>query len=139
MPYALVWSAVFALLALWSLTAWALHAVGVWTVMNAGALGGVTAGLGGAWQWPAWLAPWVPPALTAAVADAFTALAPFVHGLLHAAPALAGGVTVAAWGVWAVGGLLLVMLGVAGHAAIVVWRRRASLAMARPDRMVAAG
>jgi hypothetical protein len=42
----LSWFAVIALLALWSLAAWALHAVAVWTVSNAGALTGAASGAG---------------------------------------------------------------------------------------------
>ena len=38
MFYALSWFFVVALLALWSLAAWALHAVAVWTVSNAGVI-----------------------------------------------------------------------------------------------------
>ena len=44
MFYAISWFAVLSLLALWSLAAWALHAVAVWTVSNAGALTGAASG-----------------------------------------------------------------------------------------------
>lgn len=40
MFYALSWSAMFTLLALWSLAAWALHSTAAWTVSKAGALAG---------------------------------------------------------------------------------------------------
>ena len=38
-------------------------------------------------------------------------LAPVVDSLLQAAPALAGGLTVAIWVVWGIGSVLLVLLG----------------------------
>jgi len=73
MFYVISWFAVLSLLALWSLAAWALHAVAVWTVSNAGALtgaaSGATAGVAGL-RLPDWLAPWVPPE----VAQAMTSL-----------------------------------------------------------------
>jgi hypothetical protein len=46
MFYAISWFVVLALVALWSLAAWALHAVGVWTLTNAGALSGAASGAG---------------------------------------------------------------------------------------------
>lgn len=60
MFYLLSWFAVASLLALWSLTAWALHAVAVWSVSNAGALSGVASGVGG-FALPEWLAPYCRP------------------------------------------------------------------------------
>ena len=51
-------------------------------------------------------------------------LGPLVDGLLQAAPALAGAVTVATWLAWGVGSALLVLLGVALHLLIAWWRRR---------------
>lgn len=138
MAYAAVWFVVVILLAFWSLTTWLLHAVGVWTVTNAGALGGVASGAGPL-RLPEWLAPWVPPEVVSSFGELFAALGPLVQGLLQAAPALSGAVTVTAWAVWAIGSLMLVMLGAAGHVGIVVWRRRSGLGLSRPERMVAAG
>lgn len=40
MLYALGWSAVFVLLALWSLASWAFHSAATWTLANAGDLAG---------------------------------------------------------------------------------------------------
>ncbi|MGE4240333.1 hypothetical protein [Ramlibacter sp.] len=119
MFYALSWFVVISLLALWSLTAWALHALAVWTVSNAGALSGA-----GTLSLPAWLSPWVPPELVQAVTQAMAALGPWVDSLLQAAPALAGGLTVATWVVWGIGSVLLVLLGVGLHLLIALWRRR---------------
>ena len=123
MFYALSWFAVLAVLALWSLAAWALHAVAVWTVSNAGALSGAAAGVG-TLAVPDWLAPWVPPELAQWASQAMGALAPFIDRLLQAAPALAGGLTVATWVVWALGSVLLVLLGAGLHLLIALLRRR---------------
>jgi hypothetical protein len=123
MLYALSWFVVFGLLALWSLAAWALHAVAAWTVSNAGVLvagSGATAGL----RLPQWLAPWVPPELAAALASMVAAFTPAVESLLGWAPAFAGGVSVAVWVVWALGSIVLIVLGVVLSALIAVWRRR---------------
>ena len=125
MFYALSWFVVVALLALWSLAAWALNAVAVWTVSNVGALSGAASGAGTI-RLPDWLAPWVPPEIAQSVSQMLAGLGPVVDSLLHAAPALAGGVTVATWVVWGIGSALLLMLGAGVHLLIALWRRRGS-------------
>jgi hypothetical protein len=138
MLYAIVWFVVVSLLSLWSLAAWALQAVGAWTVSNAGALGGATAGAGSL-RLPEWLAPWVPPEVMQSFAALLAGLEPVVQTLLQAAPALASGLTAATWVVWAIGSVLLVALGAAAHALIWIWRRRERHAWARPGQMLSAG
>jgi hypothetical protein len=123
MAYALTWSIIVALLALWSLAAWALHATAVWAVSNAGAFSGAASGIGGI-TLPAWLAPWVPPDLLQAVTALVGALGPAIEQLLQAAPALAGMLTVAAWGLWGFGALLLLLLGGGLHLLIALGRRQ---------------
>lgn len=116
------------MLVLWSVAAWALHAVAVWTVSNAGALSGAVSGaatVAGNLVLPEWLALWVPPVLVESIPKLMVGLAPLINGLLQAAPALADGLTVAAWLGWGMGSALLVLLGVGLHMAIVIWRRRA--------------
>ncbi|MCV2367503.1 hypothetical protein [Roseateles oligotrophus] len=122
MFYALSWFFVIALLALWSLTAWALHAVAVWTVSNAGALTDATSGTG-SMALPDWLAPWVPPEVAQWASSLLGGLAPFIDSLLQAAPALAGGLTVATWVIWGIGSVLLVLLGAGLHLLIALLRR----------------
>ena len=122
MFYALSWFAVLAVLALWSLAAWALHAVAVWTVSNAGALSGAAAGVG-TLAVPDWLAPWVPPELAQWASQAMGALAPLIDSLMQAAPALAGGMTVATWVIWGIGSALLLLLGAGLHLLIALLRR----------------
>jgi hypothetical protein len=123
MFYALSWFVVASLIALWSLAAWALHALAVWTVTSAGALTGAVTGAG-AIALPDWLAPWMPPELGPWVSQLLAGLGPIVDGLLQAAPAFAGGMTVAAWVVWGIGSVLLVLLGAGLHLLIALWRRR---------------
>jgi hypothetical protein len=123
MFYALSWLVVASLIALWTLAAWALHAVVVWTVSNAGALSGAAAGAA-EWALPDWLASWVPPEIGQWVSQLLVGLGPVVDGLLQAVPALAGGVTVATWVVWGLGSVFLVLLGAGLHLLIALWRRR---------------
>ncbi|MCD0424180.1 hypothetical protein LOC51_43835 [Rubrivivax sp. JA1024] len=125
MFHVLSWFAVASLLALWSLAAWALHAVAVWSVSNAGELSGVASGVGTV-ALPDWLAAWLPSETVQAVIQMVAGLGPLVDSLLQAAPALAGGLTVVAWVVWAFGGVLLLLLGAALHLLITLWRRRSS-------------
>lgn len=122
MLYLISWSAVASLVALWSLAAWLLHGAALWVVSNAGAATGVAAGMSGQ-RLPEWLAPWVPPEFAQAVASLLSGLMPMVEGLLQAAPALAGAVTVASWSVWGLGSALLLLLGAGLHLAITLWRR----------------
>lgn len=125
MFYVFSWFAVASLLALWSLAAWALHAVAVWSVSNAGAVSGAASGVSNM-ALPDWLAPWVPTGAVQAVTQLVAGLGPLVDSLLQAAPDLAGGLTVMAWMVWAIGGVLLLLLGAALHVLIALWRRRGS-------------
>ncbi len=123
MLYALSWFAVFSLLALWSLAVWALQALTVWAASNAGALTGAASGLG-VLRLPDWAAPWVPPEILQAANALLAGLLPLFDGLLQAAPALSGGLTVASWVIWSLGAALLVLLGAGVHLVIAVWRRR---------------
>ena len=123
MFYALSWFAVIALLVLWSLAAWALHAVAVWTVSNAGSLTGAASGAGTITV-PDWLAPWVPPDIAQWASQLMAGLAPLIDSLLQIAPSLAGVLTVATWVIWGIGSLLLVLLGAGMHLLIALMRRR---------------
>jgi hypothetical protein len=123
--YALSWSVMLVLLALWSLAAWAFHSIAAWTVSNAGALAegsGATESL----RVPDWLAPWIPPELALAVSSVPSALGPAVEAALSQAPALAGGLSVAVWAVWGVGSALIVILGLVCSRLITVLCRRAA-------------
>ncbi len=135
MLYAVSWLFVALLLALWSLITWAVHAVAVWAVSQAGALSGMASG-SVSLSLPAWLAPWVPPGLTAALTDWASSLGPLLDSLLQTIPALAGGLTVLAWVVWAIGAMLLMLTGAGLHALIAWWRRKSpapALGLARAN------
>jgi hypothetical protein len=136
--YAINWFVVVMLLALWSLTAWALHALGVWTVSNAGALSGAASGVGSL-RLPDWLAPWVPPEIAQLLTAQLSGLGPLVESLLQAAPALAGGLTLVTWVVWGIGSALLVLLGSGLHLLIALWRRHGGGSSPRSGQVVAAG
>ena len=116
------WFVVLSLLALWSLAAWAFHALAAWAMANAGVLAGGTASLPGL-RLPDWLAPWVPPELAKLLESLAAGLAPAVEALLGWAPALAGGLSVAVWVIWAIGGALLVLCGVLLSGLVAVIRR----------------
>ena len=137
MLYALSWFLIFSLLALWSLAAWAVHALAVWTVSNASALTGTASGVTGL-RLPEWLAPWVPPEIGQAMTALLAGLAPAVEGLLQAAPALAGGLTVATWVIWGLGSALLVLLGAGLHVLLAMWRRHGGGSGTRPGPPVVA-
>ena len=126
MFYAFSWFVVFGLLALWSLAAWAFHSITAWTISNAGALtggAGATEGL----RMPDWLAAWVPPEFALALSSMVSAITPAIEAVLGWAPALAGGLSVVVWVVWAIGSVLLVVLGFVVTGLIAVLRRRASM------------
>lgn len=126
MFHALNWVLVSSLLALWSLAAWAFHAVAAWTISNTGALAGGAAAIEGL-RLPDWLAPWLPSELALAFTSTLSAFMPAVEAMLEQAPALAGGLSVAVWVVWAIGSVVLVVLGLVVTGLIAVLRRRASV------------
>ena len=132
------WIVVASILALWSLAAWALHGVAVWTVSNAGALTGSAASVAGL-QLPEWLSLWVPTEVVQSITAMLAGLGPVIDGLLQGAPALAGGLTVMAWVVWGLGAVLLVALGAAVHAFAAMWQRRGAGTMSGARSTVVAG
>ena len=134
MFYALNWFIVFSLLALWSLVSWGFHAIAAWMISNTGALKG-DAGEILSLGVPGWLAPWMPPELASALPAMVSALTPAVDFLLGLAPAMAGVLPVAVWVVWAIGSILLVVLGIVLSAVIALMLRRRS---ARSGRSMAA-
>jgi hypothetical protein len=137
--YALSWSVVFILLALWSLAAWAFHSIAVWTVANSGVLAGGSGAIEGL-RAPDWLAPWIPPELALAFTSMLSAFVPAIEAALNQAPALAGGLSVAIWAVWGAGSALIVILGfVCSGLIAAVLRRRASVFTAPSTGPAAAG
>jgi hypothetical protein len=127
MFYALSRFAVLSLFAMWSLAAWAFHAVALWTVSSAGVLAGKSAAME-VLRLPEWLAASVPPELALAVASFGSLVKPTVDALLGWMPSLGGGLSLAVWAVWAVGAGLLLLLGVALSVLIAVLRRNSAAA-----------
>jgi hypothetical protein len=123
MFYALSWLFVLGLLALWSLGAWALHAITLWSTSNVGALSGHAKAVEEL-NLPAWLAPWFPVEWVSAMKAMAAAMMPMVESVLAHAPDLGGGLSVVVWVLWGAGGLLLLLLGAALHAVIALLRRR---------------
>ena len=123
--YALSWSVMLILLALWSLAAWAFHSIAAWTVSNAGVLAEGSGAIQSL-RAPDWLAPWIPPELALALTSLLSTLSPAIEAALNQAPALAGGLSVAVWTVWGVGSALIIILGLVCSRLITVLRRRAS-------------
>lgn len=137
MFYALSWSVMFILLALWSLAAWAFHSIAAWTVSNAGLLA-VGSGTSEGLRAPDWLAPWIPPELSLAFTSMLSALNPAIEAALKQAPSLADGLSVVVWAIWGVVSALIVILGLVCSRLITVLRRRASVVPATSLRPAAA-
>ena len=122
MVYALNWFLSLALLALWSLACWGMHAVTVWVVSSAGALASGSA-VANAILVPGWLKAWMPPELMGQWEAFVSSVGPMVQAVLEAVPALAGGVTFLAWVLWGLGAVLLVALAVGIHILIALAKR----------------
>lgn len=137
MFYALVWFAVVSLTLLWSLAAWAFHSIAAWTILNAGTLAGGTGAIE-ALRMPDWLAPWVPPELALTLNPMIAFLTPAIEAVLGWAPAMAGGLSIAVWTVWAIGAVLLIVLGFLATGLIAMLSRRTS-ASSTSSKLVAAG
>jgi hypothetical protein len=123
MFYAINWFVSMALLALWSLLCWGLHAAAVWAMSSAGALA-AGASAAHAALLPAWLQGWIPPELAQAIEGWVAAAGPWVQSLLDTVPALAGTVTVLAWAVWGLGAVVLVLMALGIHMLISLLKRQ---------------
>ena len=130
MFYTLTWLLIAVLLTLWSGAAWALHALLGWSGLQAGGLAGLpdhAAALGA----PAWLTLWLPAELQPYWTAALAALGPFFDYLLAIAPGLVAWAGPVVWGLWALGGVVLLVLGVVATLMIRTFKRRFSLAPRR--------
>lgn len=123
MFYAISWFISLALLSMWSVFCWGLHAVTVWVVSNAGALTGGTAVMDPVLV-PVWLKGWIPPELAQQFEALVASVGPIVQTVLATIPALSGTVTVLAWVVWLLGAATLLALAMGAHVAIAVMKRR---------------
>jgi hypothetical protein len=137
MYYALNWFVVVSLLILWSLAAWAFHSIAVWTVANAGTLAG-SAGSIETLQVPVWLAPWIPSEYSSSLNLVVSSLTPAIQTVLEWAPAMADGLSIAVWTVWAIGAVLVIVLGFLVTGLIAVLSRRMSASSTSSTSLAAA-
>ena len=137
MFYALNWFVVVSLFTLWSLAAWAFHSIAAWTISNAGTLAG-GAGSIEALQVPVWLAPWIPAEFASSLNSMIASFAPAIQAVLEWAPAMAGGLSIAVWTVWAIGAVLVIVLGFLLTGLIAVLGRRMSASATSSRSMAAA-
>lgn len=125
MVYALCWFLVFSLFVVWSLLAWTVNAIALWTVSNTNTLTGAASSVKGLLL-PEWMAPWIPSEVEQEVVSVLSGVAPILESVVQAAPELAGGLAQANGVVWAIGSTLLLLLGAGLHLLISMWYRRTS-------------
>ena len=130
MFYTMTWLLIAVLLTLWSAAAWALHALLIWSGIQAGGLAGLP-DHATALAAPAWLTLWLPAELQQSWAAALAAPGPFFDYLLAMAPGLVAWAAPLIWGLWALGGVMLVVLGVVATLMIRTFKRRFSPAPRR--------
>ena len=134
MLYALSWSVVALLFAAWSFAVWALHALGTWVLTRvSGRDTGEVSG-GALPALPDWLMAWVPAEWAQGLQSGLALLGPLAQQLLEAMPAVAGALTLAAWVVWALGAVVLAILGAALHGLAALWRRERAVSVAGSAR-----
>ncbi|PTT92590.1 hypothetical protein DBR42_01640 [Pelomonas sp. HMWF004] len=114
------WALVLLLLALWSVLVMAAQALLSAALTHAGALGS------GDWALPEVLTAWLPVPMAEWLAGTVETLTPQLQWLAGLLPSLAGATTLLAWVVWGLGALLLLLVGVAGHVAVALWRKSAA-------------
>ncbi len=138
MRHGVAWLVTGCLLALWSLGLWALHAVAQWGAGIAGATASV-AGNGAAavarqveaLRPPGWLSAWLPTGAEEQWGAMVSTFTPWGESALIHAPSLVAWLAPAIWVVWALGGVLLLVVGGGLSALIlVINRHRSSPAMA---------
>ena len=120
MIHALLWSVVALSLACWSLLSWAAHALVSWP--------GWRAGNPAAWSaWieqlalPAWLAPWLPAGAFNTVKSAIVASGPLLESVVGSLPIAAAWIVGAVWVVWALGSVILLVLGALGSGLVAAF------------------
>lgn len=117
MAFLVGWMLVLLLMALWSGLVVAVHSFLVGLLAHAGSVGT------GGWELPNALRDWLPTFIADWLVATVETLTPQLQALIGALPWLSGGVTVLAWVVWTLGALMLLVLGLAIHVAIALWRK----------------
>lgn len=123
MFHAISWFLSSALLALWSLACWGLHAATAWTISGAGALSRGAPAMNAALV-PDWLRGWLPPELAAQFGALIASTGSMVQSALEFVPALSGAITGLAWALWGLGAVAIVALAVLAHVLIALLQRR---------------
>ncbi len=119
MAFLVGWVLVLLLLALWSGLVVAVQSFLAGLLAHAGTLGA------GGWSLPESLRDWLPTAVGDWLVSTVETLSPQLQSLAGALPSLSGSVTVLAWVVWALGALLLLVIGLAIHVGVALWRKSA--------------
>jgi hypothetical protein len=137
MFYALNWFVVFSLFVLWSLGAWAVHAIAGWLTSNAGVLSSGADAVAGI-ALPQWISVWLSPDIAETLSTTLLMFKPAVEAVLATVPALAGGLSVVIWVLWGLGVALLIVLGLVGSGLIALLRRQAAQVAASVQQQPAA-
>lgn len=122
MWHALVWIPTTLLLAVWSLLCWGAQALLTGPDWSAGQPAAWLTWLE-QWQIPLWLAAWLPLDAITELKAWLTTLGPWIESALAQLPSLVGWLVPLLWLVWALGGLAVLLLGVAGSVLVAVVRR----------------
>lgn len=124
MWHAVVWGGMAVVAGGWSLACWGLHR---WLTGPARGAGDPAAWIAWLEQWriPVWLAEALPMVSITALKAWLTAWGPWLESLLARAPGLLAWLSPLLWLGWALGLLVLAVLGVAGSVLVVALRGRA--------------
>lgn len=114
MFHAVTWFIVLGLLALWSVIAWSLNALGAWALSTT-ATSAAAASESHVFKLPEWLAPWVPTELAQAMATVASNLSPLVVNLPEQVLVFSNGLAWVVGAIWLIGTLLLVGAGLLAH------------------------
>lgn len=117
MAFLVGWVLVLLLLALWSGLVMTIHAFLTGLLAHAGSVAT------GGWSLPESLRDWLPTALGDWLVSTVETLSPQLQSLAGALPSLSGSVTVLAWVVWTLGVLMLLVVGLAIHVGVALWRK----------------
>jgi hypothetical protein len=117
MRYLAAWLVVCVALVFWSAGVWVLHVFANWSLVNVGTLLN-PAQMAGQLAIPAWISVWIPAELVSNIQTTAAAVVPWLQSMLSGVPLTSDWLGIAAWIVWALGAVALVLLGIGLHAAL---------------------
>lgn len=123
--YAISWFLALALLAMWSLGVWGVHAVAVWSLEGISGLSEQSQQIDRL-PIPGWVGLWIPADMIVAFKASASAILPWIESSLTALPSLASWLAPVAWVVWGIGFLILAVGGFALHLVISMARRNSA-------------